>query len=102
MSAAHTPGPWEAKIYGGWDTPRVWSASGSIAMLQHHDSGPAEAEANARLIATAPRMAKALQRAASLLAELGTQEQTPQMLALRTEIVETIKEATPEYYGGAA
>lgn len=55
MSAAqHAPGPWKAVIYGGWDAPRVWSDSGSVALLQHHYSGPAVAEANARLIAAAP------------------------------------------------
>ena len=50
----HTPGPWSARIYGGWDTPRIWSDEGSIAMIQHHASSPAEGEANAKLIAAAP------------------------------------------------
>ena len=58
-----------------------------------------EAVANARLIAEAPRMEAVLKWAAHLLAELPEAQQTPQMLALRNEIVETLKQATPEYYG---
>ena len=58
--SAHTPGPWEAMIFGGWDAPRIWSGDGSIALLQHHDSGPEEAEANALLIAAAPELLEAL------------------------------------------
>lgn len=57
-------------------------------------------EANSRLVASAPRMSEALKRAARILAELPDSEQTQQMKALRKEIVATIKEATPEYYGG--
>lgn len=57
---SHTSGSWEARIYGGWDAPRVWSDSGSIAILQHHESGPSEAEANARLIAAAPDLLRRL------------------------------------------
>lgn len=74
--AKHTPGPWEI-------VPRT-APKGSL------------------MIAAAPRMAAVLQSAARLLAELPESEQTPQMLALRTEIVATIKQATPGYYGGAA
>lgn len=62
----HTAGPWEARIYGGFDAPRVWSESGSVALLQHHDT-PEEAEANARLIAVAPDMLEALERMVRLL-----------------------------------
>jgi hypothetical protein len=41
-------------------------------------------------------MSDALKRAAHLLAELP--DQSLQLLALRAEIVECIKQATPEYY----
>jgi hypothetical protein len=58
----HTPGPWRASIYGGWDTPRVWSDQGAVAMLIHHESGPGEAEANALLIAAAPDLLAALRQ----------------------------------------
>ena len=81
-----TPEPWTAlgaKVYG----------NGTRALLPFYDG-------DAVLMAAAPRMAKALQRAAHLLAELSKSEQTPQMLALRAEIVETIKQATPDYYEG--
>lgn len=54
--AQHTQGEWNAVIYGGWDAPRIWGPTGSIAILQHHDSGPAEAEANARLMAASPKL----------------------------------------------
>ena len=57
---SHTSGSWEARIYGGWDAPRVWSDSGSIAILQHHESGPSEAEANARLMAASKDLLEAL------------------------------------------
>jgi DICT domain-containing protein len=56
-----------------------------------------QVEADARLIAAAPTMSKTLQRAAHVLAELA--DQSPQLLALRAEIVACIKNATPEYYG---
>lgn len=59
MSAAHTSGEWSAVIYGGWNAPRIWSPTGSIALLQHQESGPAEAEANARLMAASPKLLEA-------------------------------------------
>lgn len=65
--STHTPGPWKAVIYGGWDAPRIWSDSGSIALLQHHESGPSEAEANARLIASALMMLAALEQALPII-----------------------------------
>jgi hypothetical protein len=61
MSTTHTQGPWKACIYGGWDAPRVWSASGSVALLQHHESGPGEGVANAHLIAAAPELLESLE-----------------------------------------
>lgn len=61
MDAKHTTGPWRVTIYGGFDAPRVWSDDGSIALIQHHESGPQEGEANARLIAAAPELLDALE-----------------------------------------
>lgn len=61
--------------------------------------------ADARLIAAAPTMAATLQRAAHVLAEIADQisgDDCQRLDALRSEIIETIKQATPEYYGGAA
>lgn len=60
MKVPHTPGHWNPVIYGGWDAPRVFSASGSIALLQHHESSHHEAEANARLIAASPELLEML------------------------------------------
>ncbi len=50
--------------------------------------------------AAVANMAAVMQRAAHVLAEL--HEQPKVLLALRTQIVEAIKQVTPEYYGGAA
>lgn len=89
-----TAGPWryvERKNQTGITAAFVDFGNGHIDLSKRpHD---------ARLIAAAPRMVAVLQRAARILAELPDSEQTPQMLALRAEIVETIKQATPEYYG---
>lgn len=104
----HTPGPWQVTESSDWagmggvslgiDDARGQEGERDyhLATVVHGD--PDELRANALLIAAAPRMASALQRAAHLLAEL---PHSPELLALRTEIVETIKQATPEYYGGA-
>jgi hypothetical protein len=59
----------------------------------------AEQRANARLIANARRMALALQRVAPYLAELPPELQDGRLLAIRQDVVEAIKAATPEYYG---
>lgn len=67
MATTHTPAPWNACVYGGWGTPRVFSESGSIAMIQHHESGPGEGEANTRLIAAAPELLESLRQAVSSL-----------------------------------
>lgn len=100
MTAHHTPGPWshdgQGLIYGPPD------AAGEARLICDLLASPCddlstEASANGRLIEAAPRMAQALHRAAHLLAELP--EQSPQLLALRAEMVETIKQATPEHYG---
>lgn len=54
--------------------------------------------ADAVLIAAAPQTVKALQRAAHVLAELPNANE-PHILALRRQIVDAIRKATPEYYG---
>lgn len=91
----HTPGPWKLnEVIGG---SFVYAGSRQLIAMPSPDL---ENKANARLIAAAPRMAAALQRADHFLAELP--EQTHYLLALRREIVDTIMEATPEYYGGGA
>lgn len=53
---------------------------------------------DARLIAAAPELLAACKQAASLMAEL--QDQTPQIIAARTMLVESIKKSDPAYYGG--
>lgn len=107
----HTKGPWIVGPSCGNDSARIDDKNGrvigsiKVKHLTLVDKGfpvyqwSEEMEANATLVASAPRMAAALQRAARLLAELPGFEQTAQLVALRKEIVETIKEATPEHYG---
>lgn len=93
MTTQHTPGPWHTAgrvvrdAYGNKVT--------EVATARHIVEGTPEA--NARLIAAAPRMSDALKRAAHILAELP--DQSPHLLAIRTEIVACIKQATPEHYG---
>lgn len=93
----HTPGPW------------VITPASPDAVFAMRQGAPysfrvaeclgyrTEREANARLIAAAPDMIDAPQHAAHVLAEL---QNAPQLLALRVQIIETIKQATLEYYGG--
>jgi hypothetical protein len=107
MKTKHTPGPWLVTESSDWTG--VSGVSLGIDDAFGQDGGrdyflatvvngdPDELQANARLIAAAPQMLKTLQRAAHLLAELPNQ--TPQMLALRSEIVAAISDAAPEYYG---
>jgi hypothetical protein len=64
MSTKHTPGPWEANQWydeetgvSGWS----FSAGGYLLPLSALETDdPEEAEANARLIAAAPELLKAL------------------------------------------
>lgn len=99
MSGAHTPGPWEQSTFkaaNGDVCPGVKSAAASIAVAWTHGRTEAEAVGNARLMAAAPNMAAALQRAAHVLAELS--DQSPELKTLRSQIVAAIILATPEHY----
>ena len=59
MEAKHTPGPWKAVTYSGaFDQPLITSDYGTIGRLHSFDNR--QHEANARLIAAAPEMLKAL------------------------------------------
>ncbi len=92
----HTPGSWiaerqidlEGKALSMFD---IWTNSDKPRYI-----GEIQREENARLIAAAPLMSDTLKRAAHILAELP--DQSPQLIALRSQIVECIKQATPEYY----
>jgi hypothetical protein len=94
MNTKHTPGPWEARPDTNACLPDDWCVGTGP---QNIDKVAVCSKCDAHLIAAAPRMAAALQRAAHMLAELP--EQSPQTLAMRTEIVDCIKQATPDYYG---
>jgi len=96
MPASHTPGPWTCSPESD-NRVTIWAHSCLLAEVIGVNAEAAKA--NARLTATSPRMIAALKQAAKLLAELPKSEQTLQMIALRSEIVGTIKEATPDYYG---
>lgn len=90
----HTPGPWT--IQGAF----IGTDDAHIAQVKGEGRGVTfqRAEANLMLIAAAPLMSDTLKRAAHILAELP--DQSPELIALRSQIVECIKQATPEYYGG--
>jgi hypothetical protein len=100
----HTPEPWLAE-FGECYCVRAQRDGGRVALITNLKGmfgmagrrSEEESAANTLIIAAAPRMASVLQRAAHILAEL--QEQSPEILQLRTDIVDCIKEATPEYYG---
>lgn len=100
MKTAHTPGPWRVKFTDGFAPAHVigqdYRPICSFLASVKRNCGEGEITANARLITASPRMSDTLKRAAHLLAELP--DQSPQLLALRAEIVECIKQATPEYY----
>ena len=96
----HTKGPWTVRDIATADRyigPAYDGGGPSIAIVRSPGRSDAEVTANARLIAAAPRMAHALQWAARLLAT--SDDTSALMLALRTEIVECIKRATPDHYG---
>jgi hypothetical protein len=94
MTATHTPGPWIVES----DGTTVSMGNQAVIVGPAPDGARRETmTANARLIAAAPRMSAAIKRTASLLAEMN--DQTPQIIALRHEIIETIKASTPEYFG---
>ena len=101
MSTQHTPGPWWTTEHGirdrGGYIAHTNSAQRYEGQAERYEREVAQREADKRLIAAAPRMSDALKRAARILAELP--DQSPQLVALRTEIVDCIKQATPEYYG---
>ena len=63
----HTPGPWEASLTGGRERAvfKVGDAAGQICKLPGALWGPSgeEKEANAKLIAAAPEMLRALKHA---------------------------------------
>ncbi len=97
----HTPGPWVADAKGKpifipLRTHHCEKIGFSIGFVSWDDDSLGAPLANARLIAAAPRMSDTLKRAAHILAELP--DQSPQLIALRSQIVQCIKQATPEYY----
>ena len=91
----HTPGPWH--LAGDSEGIMVTDRHASRIAMWPPQGGTIEQCANARLIAAAPIMSDTLKRAAHILAELS--DQSPKLIALRSQIVECIRQATPEHYG---
>lgn len=94
----HTPGEWQAINWTYHSTSTVVVDDPSVVTGKRVIAECATEE-DARLIATAPRMLVALKRAAHILAEID-QSTAPAVLSLRSAIVECIKHADPEHYGG--
>jgi hypothetical protein len=89
----HTPGPWTIQgAFIGTDDVHIAQVKGEGRGINSQ-----RAEANSMLIASAPIMSDTLKRAAHVLAELPNQ--SPELIALRSQIVECIKQSTPDYYG---
>ncbi len=66
MKTTHTPGPWELQEITHASEGLVYFVKGANATVQHKSKDTA-GEANARLIAAAPELLAALQRAEALL-----------------------------------
>lgn len=64
MSKDHTPGPWETEKH---DTEFIEIYHDSILIADVLDVGPVDGKANAALIAAAPRLFEALERASRQL-----------------------------------
>jgi len=66
----HTPGPWRVARQNPSPTTGEWMIAGAKPgyLAEVRDCGSGDVKANARLIATAPDLLSALQRAANLLA----------------------------------
>ena len=99
MNAQHTPGPWEAdcklgQVYGALESHPVASGKGFVASVgfplgkkSGNDRAYSERqEANLRLIAAAPELLKALERAKRVLEDIGSHA----LGATRDEIIERI------------
>ena len=102
--SAHTEGPWDrqgteiVKHHNGDSQPIA-----QVLIPNYDVNDDLEQIANALLMAAAPRMVNALQRASFLFAEynpvVSTEEGCKHFDALRAEIVRCIEQATPDYYG---
>lgn len=104
----HIEGPWEVEgvkvkcrifVPTSPDHPRItlWEPPAVGGMISQE-----QLMATALLIAAAPKMAQALQRAAMILAQVHDELHpvTQALLRpLRQEIVDAVKEATPDHYG---
>lgn len=64
MSATYTPGTWEHETEDSWGT--IWGAGRPIARVV---GDSAEAEANARLLASAPELLEALSAAYTFITQ---------------------------------
>lgn len=95
MNTYFAPGPW--KVKGSSIQAIDHGTYFSIAKVGNAKLSAQEVAGTAQLIAAAPAMSQTLQRCAYVLAELP--DQSPQLLALRAEIIACIRQATPRFYG---
>lgn len=86
----HTSGPWFIRDDNEDGVVSIIGSS-RIVLAKVRTATVEPGEANARLIAAAPRMSAALKRAAYILSELPQSAQTTKILVLRREIIEAIK-----------
>jgi histidinol-phosphate/aromatic aminotransferase/cobyric acid decarboxylase-like protein len=66
--STHTPGPWHRNISADGKYPTVFAGRNQHVAVASQQKDSAETEANISLIAAAPDLLAALQRAAALLA----------------------------------
>lgn len=96
--AKHTPGPWKMWPANGQDDasgrPMVTDEPGEVGiahviqrMREPDTLYPKEAEANCRLIAAAPELLEALERALPLVQLLGAKMNNPKQVADTTEAI---------------
>ena len=103
MSAAHTPGPWYADKLQDRGAFNIFPAGATLALLQvagpaHYGAHPyaLAAEANARLIAAAPELLAAAQKAESLIPHLDDMDSSHTTASVVAALRAAIAKATGE------
>ena len=102
----HTPGPWSSRHIDGFPTSIV-AEGAAIAVASSHDNGTdteLPAEANARLMAAAPELLEALEKAGDLidyLASMADYVLPPEAVPYRDAVRDAIVKATGRKYSDA-
>jgi len=88
----HTPGPWVIRMIGiDRDLPVVTSNTGDICAMRYNTNNASRLEANARLIASSPKLLTALKECLEQLSHEGL-DRVPAAIHAR----EAIREAAPD------